>query len=212
MNKYLKISLFLIIQFVLIGACLSLKQASPKIEYYTLDYAPTRMIGFSELPLAVKVGRFTAAPLYNTNRIIYQDQVFKRDAYIYHRWRVQPKDMLTHLLTRDFRSSGLFKAVLSCDNHLSSSYILDGNVDEFLEIDTEKKWEAILTISVMLIQEDNPDNGINLLFQKIYQNKTTCSHKNPTALAEAMSLNMSVISREMIKDIYDHLKEHEIMS
>ncbi|MBN1847872.1 MAG: membrane integrity-associated transporter subunit PqiC [Deltaproteobacteria bacterium] len=214
MNKMsiFKIFILLIIIFMLLCSCLGLEQTNPKIECYTLDYAATPMAGFGELSHIIKVRRFTVAPLYNTNRIIYQDQAFKRDAYIYHRWLVHPKDMISHLLTRDFQCSGLFKAVLPYDSPLSALYTLDGNVEEFLERDLDAEWEALLTIRIMLIHKDEKQNSDQILFQETYHKKSSCKRKHPAALVEAMSLNMFVVSREIVKDIYEYLKNHETMN
>ena len=73
-----------------VSACLNLKQPRNKIDYYILEYAPPRLTKPEPLPVIIKIDRFSAAPLYNTNRIVFRDKSFKRDAYVYHRWRVNP--------------------------------------------------------------------------------------------------------------------------
>jgi ABC-type uncharacterized transport system auxiliary subunit len=206
------ISLFFVFVFLLpFSACLDLKQPSMKITYYTLDYAYNPIPGLNRLPQVIEVSRFSVAPLYHSDRMIYQDQSYTCDSYVYHRWRVYPGDMVTHLLTRDFQLSGLFTAVLSHDNHWSGTHVLEGSVEEFIEIDEEKGWEALLSLSIMLIREKEQgpqavlQNTSPIVFQKRYHSRSPCERKHPRALAEAMSRNMSRISQGIIKDVYQYL-------
>ncbi|MFC1868615.1 ABC-type transport auxiliary lipoprotein family protein [Thermodesulfobacteriota bacterium] len=191
----------------LLGACLNLKKPMNRIEYYTLEYAPTQLTDMEPLPGAIRVERFTVAPIYNTTRIIYRDQSFKRDAYVYHQWRVNPGDLVTYLLNRDIRHSGLFRAVLPYDSRVASSYILEGSVDEFFERDDAGNWNAVLSLSITLMAENEPDISKRILFQKSYHRTEACNLRHPQALAEAMSLAMSRISKEIVNNIHDNLQK-----
>ncbi|MGD8449058.1 MAG: hypothetical protein PVF36_07465 [Desulfobacterales bacterium] len=53
------------------------------------------------------------------------------------------------------------------------------------------------------------DAGEKILFQKTYREEAPCKRKNPRALAEAMSYAMSKISEQIIKDVYDCLKDRD---
>ena len=203
---YHKKSVILIIGISLIlGACLNLRQPSNKIEYYTLEYDPPLFTEMDQLPYAVSVEHLTVAPMYDTTQIIYKEGPFARDAYAYHRWRVNPGDMITSLLNRDIRYSGLFKTVTSYDSQYGSQFSLSGEVEEFYEWDTEEGWKAVLSLSISLISVNERDVDKRVLYQKSYRATGTCKQKNPRALAEALSLEMSRLSREIISDAYEHL-------
>jgi len=196
MNYYRKIFLLLLGITILLGACFNLKQPSHKMEFYTLEYDPPQLINLTPLPYIITVERFSAAPEYNSNRIIYRDKSFKRDTYVYYRWRADPADLVTSFLSRDAQQSGLFKAVLPYDSRLPASYLLEGSVDEFFESDTEERWDAVLSLSITLIEENESDNTEKILFQKHYHARKPCDKKNPRALAAAMSIAMvSVAAR-----------------
>lgn len=189
------------------GACLSLKQPSHKIEFYTLEYESPRFTNLKPLPFVIRLERLSVAPEYNSNRIIYRDKSFKRDAYVYYRWRANPCELVTSFLSRDLKQSGLFKAVLPYDSRLSSSFLLEGSVDEFFECDTEERWEAVLSVSITLMAENEPDGNRKIIFQKQYHAREPCDKKNPRALAEAMSRAMSVVSREIVDTLYTYLEK-----
>ena len=192
---------------ILFGACVSLKQPVNKIEYYTLEYPPPQIKTLHPLPHVIRMDRFTVAPPYNTSQIIYRDQSFKRNAYVYYRWQTNPGATVTTLLKRDIKNSGLFKAVLNPGSRFSSQYMIEGTVDEFFEWDAQNAWKAILTVSIILTEKNKYDIKNRILYQKTYRKAEICRQKKPKAVAEAMSQALSKISEEMIIDVYDSLKD-----
>ena len=203
---YHKKSVVLIVGISLIlGACVNLRQPSNKIEYYILEYDLPLFTEMDQLPYAVSVEHLTVAPMYDTTQIIYKERPFARDAYAYHRWRVNPGDMITSLLNRDIRYSGLFKTVTPYASQYGSQFSLGGEVEEFFEWDTEEGWKAVLSLNISLISVNERDVSKKVLYQKSYRATETCKQNNPGALAEALSLEMSRLSREIIGDVYEHL-------
>ena len=200
--KYFPILMFIICLTFPLAGCLDLKQSRNKTEYYTLEYDPPVPQKRPSVSGAIRVDRFAVSPIYNTNRIIYRDGSFKRAAYVYYKWRTNPGDVVTYFLRRDMQQSGLFKAVVTGDSHLGSVFRLEGSVDEFLESDQQNGWEALLSVSITLIQENEPDISKKILSQKTYTSTQPCRKKTPMALAEAMSLAMSEISGQIMLDIY----------
>jgi cholesterol transport system auxiliary component len=211
MNYYKKLFILLlpIVLLLFFGSCLKLKHPSNKIAFYTLEYDPPQIGNLSPLPSVIRMDRFSVAPTYNTDRIVYKDRSFKRETYVYHKWRANPGDLVTYFLARDIKRSGIFKAVLTYDSRFPSSYVLEGSVDEFFESDTEGTWRAVLSLSITLMKEHEPDISKRILFQKTFRAKKSCKQRNPTALAEAMSRAMAEVSEKIIIDIYDYLKDRK---
>jgi cholesterol transport system auxiliary component len=209
-NKIFLLFLIFLSLPILFGACVGLKQPVNKIEYYTLEYPPPQMETLNPLPHVIRMDRFTATPPYNTTQIIYRDQSFKRNAYVYYRWQTNPGATVTTMLNRDIKNSGLFKAVLDPGSRFSSSHMIEGTVDEFFEWDTQNEWKAILTVSIILTEKNKNDIKNRILYQKTYRKAEICRQKKPKAVAEAMSQALSKISEELIKDIYDCLKDRHL--
>jgi len=92
------------------------------------------------------------------------------------------------------------------DSRQTSNFVLEGSLDEFFESDSENFWDAVLTFSVTLTAENEPDISKRVLFQRTYHTKKPCKMKNPRALAEGMSEAMAELSRQMIIDIHGVLK------
>ncbi len=204
MNRYKRMSGLLLV--ILVGACLNLKEPGVKINFYTLEYEPPRITGLQTLPVIIRLVRFSVAPSYNTEQMIYRDRSFRREADIYHQWRANPGDLVTYFLSRDMQQSGLFEAVLPYESMLTSSFVVEGSVDEFFEWDDKDSWKAVLKVNITLMAENEPDISKRVLFQKTYGKTESCKQKTPASLAGAMSLAMAEVSREIIEDIYSHLK------
>ena len=187
--------------------CVDLKQSAAKINYFSLEYDSPKIPDLVPLPVVIKVDHFSVAPLYNTSRIIYRDDPYKRDEYFYYKWRANPGAMVTHFLRRDAASAGVFKAVLPPNSRFPSSYILEGAVDQFFEMDEGELWTAVLSLTVTVMDGSDPDVSRNVLFQKTYKTLKQCRQKNPTGLAEAMSLAMRDVSENIIRDIYASIKD-----
>ncbi len=204
MNWYKGMCVLLLVLFL--GSCAGLEKPRAKIEFYTLEYKPVPITDLEPLPIVIRLVRFSVAPAYNSVLMIYRDGSFKRKAYFYHKWRANPGDLVTYFLSRDMKQSGLFKAVLPYDSAFPSSYVVEGSVDQLFERHTTENWEAVLTISITLMAENEPDISKRVIFQKTYGKKEPCKQKNPVALAEAMSQAMADISEKITRDVYSHLK------
>jgi ABC-type uncharacterized transport system auxiliary subunit len=208
MNGFQKIILWLLCFSILLGACVSLKHKDQKIEFYNLEYKPLSISGNLEsLPVALRIERFHVSPVYNTSRIIYRDISFKQDSYVNHQWKDNPGAMVTYLLGRDLKASGLFKLVLSNESGSPFTHILEGSVDEFFEWHTQENWKGVLILSITFFSKSERDAQRKVLFHKTYSTSEPCQKKDPGAFAEAMSKAMQEISVEIIEDVYDALRE-----
>jgi ABC-type uncharacterized transport system auxiliary subunit len=198
----------LILFSIAFSGCISLKQPNTKFEYYTLEYDaldPDKSIVPIQTSTILKIKHFSAAPNYNTDKIIYSDRQFKRTPYFYHKWKVRPAEFVTYFLSRDLKESGLFEAVLPPTSGSLYTHTVEGIVDEFLELDSNDSWEAVLSISVTLQVAREPDADKRVIFQRSFSTRKKCKERNPLALAQAMSLAMAEVSKEIRITIHEDL-------
>jgi len=202
---YLSIaSLFASILLSLNG-CALFGSSSSKTDYYTLEYDSPKLTGLNALPFIIKIERFYASPLYNSEKISYRKSDFQTDEYNYDRWETNPAQLIAYFLYRDIKQSGFFKGVFSHDTGYAATHSVSGTVDEFYEDDRGKVWEAVLSLDIVLMVENEPDINKRILFQKKYSARKPCARKNPKAVAEAMSKAMSELSGQIITDIHKSL-------
>ncbi|MBF0224227.1 MAG: membrane integrity-associated transporter subunit PqiC [Desulfobacterales bacterium] len=200
----MKLKIFILFFLFIIIGCFS-KKHSIKIEYYTVDYESLTYSDFKQLPVTIRVEHFLPAPFYKSDKINYSSERFKRDFYEYHRWRAYPDDIISYFIERDFKNSALFKGVFNVNSTNPVSYVVQGTVEDFFEQDSVNKWEAVVSLSVTLIDDNESNFNKKILFQKTYTSKKECKEKTAKSLAEAMSLAMKDVSNSIILDVYNFI-------
>ena len=190
---------------IIIGGCVRAEHPNRQTFYYVLEYPSPQFSVETSLPVVLQVEGFQTAPLYQTHNMVYRQGNFTRHTYPYHKWRVAPGDLVTHFFARDIRQSGLFKGVSAPGSITAPTHIVEGSVEQFYEHDYPQRWEAVLSVNITLLIENEPDISNAVLFQKTYTVKQDCARKTPLAFAEAMSQAMASASRSIITDIYDTL-------
>ncbi|RPJ16905.1 MAG: hypothetical protein EHM30_05140 [Desulfobacteraceae bacterium] len=190
-----------------LSGCLSFGGSANRIDYYTLEYVSPKFTQAKTIDSVIKMERFQASPIYNSEKIGYRKNDFQTDRYVSQRWETNPAHLIAYFLFRDLRQSGLFKAVFNHDTGLPATHSVSGTVDEFFEDDRGSRWEAVLSLDIILISENEPDLNKRILFQKRYTARKECAGNNPGALAGAMSRAMSEVSEQIIADIYKSLAD-----
>jgi ABC-type uncharacterized transport system auxiliary subunit len=172
------------------------------VQKYILEYPSPAVSGAGRIGEVIKVQLFEVAQVYNSPAMIYQPQPFKSDAYNYHRWRVNPGNLVTDYLLRDLRNSGLFKAVLPYGSTGKSRFLLEGGVEKFLEIDAPGGWQAALSLNITLLDLSLQELPQRVVFQKNYRTEEPLTDKTPKGLAQGMSRAMERLSARIITDVY----------
>lgn len=201
------LALCLLMAAMLASAGCGLSRPSrPAMRYYSLDYpAPVAKEG-PALPVVIRVERFSASPELSGSSMLYSDAPFATKSYALYRWRAVPADMVAYFLARDMKACGLFSAALPYDTRLSPTHSLEGRVEEFYEKDGDGNvMSAMLSVSVTLVREREPDITKKIVFQKTYSEVQKAAVNNPQAVAEAMSAALSRVSGRLIEDVHKAL-------
>ena len=196
-------SLFL--SMVLIASCSLGARPSYQVNYYTLEYPSPILKESASNNELIRVERFSVAQTYNTSAMIYKEGSNLRNADPYNRWRTKPGEMATENLVRDLRNSGLFRAVISYSDSGETRYLLQGQVDEFLEV-SEKNGLAVLSLNVTFLDLKESDVAERMIFQREYTVAQPCAERTPVGLAQGMSRAMGEISRQILLDLQKALK------
>lgn len=192
---------------VLIAGCFPGSKPPYLVEHYTIDYAYPVIKGVNHIEASITVDRFTVAQFFNSRAMVYQPAANQLASYTYNKWSVNPGDMVTDYLLRDLRNAGIFQAVFSYRDSVRTRYMLEGGVEQFMQVTEKGNQRAVLSLTVTLI--DTKENEINrkIVFQKTYLFVETLSENSPVALARGLSAGMAKFSEQLIKDIYEAAKD-----
>ena len=197
---------WLLLSMVLITSCGLGAKHSYKVNQYTLEYPSPFSKELASIKELVKVEQFSVAQTFNTSAMIYKEGPNLRNVDPYNRWRTKPGEMAAEYLVRDLRNSGLFRAVISYDDSEETRYLLEGQVDEFLESSEKDGRKAVLSLNVTFLDLTKRDTAEKVIFQRDYKGVEPYTEKTPAALAQGMSRAMEKISRQIILDLQDAVK------
>jgi len=189
-----------VVLIMIMGGCTNIKHAPLEIHYYTLEYDPPLPGTAPPLPCVVKIEQFQTSPLYDSTRMIFKNQDFKRDEYTYHKWRALPGEFIAYFLARDFSETDRFQAALYYESTLPGTHIITGVVEDFY-LQAGNPNQAVLSVSVNLVDNTRRIDGNHILMQKKYRRGIATSTGGPQGLAESLSIAMQQISAQILDDV-----------
>ncbi len=185
----------------LIAGCSLGAKPSYIVNQYTLEYPSPILKGSTSIDELVKVEQFSVAQTFNTPAMIYKESSNLRNVDPYNRWRTKPGDMATEYLARDLRNAGLFRAVISYNDSEEARYLLEGQVDEFLDASEKDGRKAILSLNITFLDLKKRDTAEKVIFQRDYKIVEPYAEKSAAAFARGMSRAMEKVSRQIILDL-----------
>ncbi|MBA4421889.1 MAG: hypothetical protein C0390_02165 [Syntrophus sp. (in: bacteria)] len=191
----------IILLIVGLAGCLRGTAPPPLVHQYIIEYPPPEVENIFRTEALLKVERFTVDRIYTGPSMLFRKGPFLREAYHEHRWRVSPGDMVTDFLRRDIRHAALFRAVLTARDTEEPRFVIEGGVEEFLEVDEGKSRKALLVVMVTLLDRASQEVSRRVVFQKTYRCEAPFTQEGGRGLAEAMSRAMSQFSTRVIADI-----------
>lgn len=199
-----KMVIFLLM-LILMGGCIDMKNPAPKTDYYTFEYPPPESQHTMTTPYILKIDSFRVSPVYDDNRFLLRSEAYKRNQSIRHRWRANPGDLVAEYLARDFSRAAFLKAVITSESIPAYTHLLNGSVEEFYQRSENGKWQAVLSISIILIDDTLRTDENSILFQQQYSFHEPLSDQTPAGFAGGMSRAMQQFSEKLMEDVYQAL-------
>ena len=194
--------IYILVVALLLSGCIGGGKPADMVEQYILEYTSPMFKNLSRIDEGFTVERFSVAQAFNSLSMVYRENPFNYNVYNYHRWRVNPGDMVTDYVLRDARNSDLFKAVFSYRDTKNTRFLLEGQVGEFMEIDEKEGRKAALTLTATLLDLRQKEITTRVVFQKTYRSVVPLEQPTARGLAQAMSRAMRKLSESLIRDIY----------
>ncbi len=198
-------ALLLLSMVLMTGCSLGAKHSYP-VNQYTLEYPSPFSKEFTPINEFVKVEQFSVAQTFNTSAMIYKEGPNLRNMDPYNRWRTKPGEMAAENLVRDLRNCGLFRAVISYSESEEARYLLEGQVDEFLEVSEKDGRMAVLGLNLTLFDLKKRNTVEKVIFQRDYRRVEPYPDKTSAAFAQGMSRAMEKISKQIILDLQEAVK------
>jgi ABC-type uncharacterized transport system auxiliary subunit len=119
--------------------------------YYTLNLpAPPDPPGLEKAHSTLAIRQFRAPAYLRQGAIVYRTSPEQIGFYAYHRWALDPRDLVTNSITERLRASGAFARVQSYDGSRDVDYVLSGRLEKLEELDYEGGVKVQVAISAEL--------------------------------------------------------------
>jgi ABC-type uncharacterized transport system auxiliary subunit len=185
----------------LVSGCGLGKNKPIVLKQYLLEYPSPVLEGLKQGDDLITVKHFFVDKAFSTTEMVYRQDPFSYQSDPYNQWMVNPGQMVSGYLIRDLTKAGLFRAVFSSDNIEPTRYVLQGRVDEFLELNQDGVSKAALSLSVILLDSTRKSIPAGVVFQRDYQILEPLREKTPSGFAQAMSKAMESFSRRLLTDL-----------
>jgi ABC-type uncharacterized transport system auxiliary subunit len=148
MKKHLAAVLFtLAVSIVLVGCMGKVKYPS----YYTLNLPPAPDPPAQEgLRASLAIREFRSPGYLRQGAIVYKTSPEQIGFYNYHRWAVDPRELVTNAVADHLRASGNFAQVKMYDGHSDVDYLLSGRLEKLEEVDYEGGVKVEVAISAQM--------------------------------------------------------------
>ena len=197
---------FLLAILICVSGCSMGEKRTYVVKQYIFEYPAPTVEGLVQTEDLIKVERFSVVRAFNTTAMLYQDSPSSLNSDPYNRWRVNPGEMVPDYLIRDLRKVNLFRAVYSYHDIAGTRYVLQGQVEDFLEVDEKESSKAILGMSVTLLDLTKKEVPQQVLFQKNYRCEDPLREKTAPGFAQAMSRAMEKLSRQLVLDLREAIR------
>ena len=196
---------FLLGIMVWMSGCSLGEKRTQVVRQYILEYPSPMVEGLVQTKDLMKVERFSVTQAFNSTAMLYQDSPYTLNSDPYNRWRVTPGEMVPDYLIRDLRKMNFFRAVYSYHDFANTRYVLQGQVEDFLEVAERGSPKAVLGMNVTLLDLATVAPR-RVLFQKSYRSEDPLHEKTAPGFAQAMSRAMEKISRQLMVDLREAIR------
>lgn len=178
MKHWMKLVLVVTVVAMMAGCAGKVKYPN----YYTLNVPPPPDPPAPENVRASLAVREFRSPVYlHQGAIVYKTSPEQIGFYNYHRWAVDPRDLVTNAVTERVRASGNFAQVGAYDGRRDADYVLSGQLEKLEEIDYEGGVKVAVSISA---QMTNASNGATVWTNAVSEEGTVPKRDVPTVVAE----------------------------
>ncbi len=177
-RKRIAISFVLATLFALAGCGGAVKYPN----YYALHVPPPPDPPAQEgVRASLAVREFRSPTYLHQGAIVYKTSPEQIGFYNYHRWAVDPREVVTNAVTDRLRASGNFTQVRPYDGRSDIDYVLSGRIEKLEEVDYEGGVKVEAAISAQMI---NVSTGAIVWTNAVDEVGTVGQHDVPAVVSE----------------------------
>lgn len=172
----------LIILVLFLSGCTTIK---PSVAQYNIVIDDLNIngsaLGFKERSL--KISKAFASSSLSSHRMEYMDSQRRVFAYSQSQWQESPSVMIESILLKSIRETGLFKSVHPSKSRIKSDFVLETNIEKFMQFFSEDLKESHVEVVLNLSLIDAKTNSV--FKSKTFRSKVETKSLDASGGAEA---------------------------
>jgi ABC-type uncharacterized transport system auxiliary subunit len=136
-------------------------------------------------------------------RIVYRSTPEQIGFYEFHRWAMDPRDMITQSIAGRIRSEELFKSVALKGTGAEPAYVLRGNIERLDEVDEGRDVQVVCTISAQLLDTQTK----SIVWSHTATQTIAVEDRNVAGVVSSLSIAARMAVDDLVKSLRERLPE-----
>jgi ABC-type uncharacterized transport system auxiliary subunit len=150
---------------------------------------------------ALAVHEFQCPQYLCEGRIVYRPTTEEIGFYEFHRWAMNPGEMITQFVADSVRSQALFKSVALQEAGIEPAYVLKGNIEQLEEVDHGRDVRAVCTISAQLLDTQTK----SIVWSHTASQTFAVQNRNVAGVVSSLSAAVRVTIDDLVKSLRETL-------
>ena len=187
----------LIILGLLLSGCATVKPTITDYKIFTKTVQNSNSSSNGCKDKSLKIAQaFSPSSLMSLN-MDYMESDNRVFSYSQSQWQESPNDAITFELLKNIRSAGIFSSVEASKSRSKSSWILETNIEEFLQFYTKDMKSSYVNVAVTLTIIDTKTNSV--VSTKTFSSKADAKTLDAQGGVEALSAALSEVISQNIE-------------
>lgn len=190
---------------ILVSGCAAL--TGDAIRYHVFDYPSPQRDVTSTIPETLMVYRFLLADSVDVRELTVSESQGDGRVLERHRWEQNPADMVTELIIRDIKSSGLFEKTVDQSSSSQYRYALEGTLLKLQGRKSGGRAWADLEAEVTLLDFESGWGAKTSIMKKHYTMEAPSINNTPESIVAAINQAVRTFSNRVRSDIRSALEQ-----
>ncbi len=202
-SSYMAFVCIVVLGYVLVGCAAKTRQV---LAPFAITYPAPQKEADVSVPETLMVYQFLLARSVPLDSLVVVKNSGGAESVGMFKWEENPADMLTQLLIRDLKSSGIFGRVVDQLSSVRYRYAFEGAIRTLQGEIRDAKAKAVIDFEAILTDFEAPSGMDKTIFKKVYTIESPASDPSPESILRALNEAAKDLSVQLRADLLHALE------
>jgi len=162
-----------------------------------LSHSTSPVIAAREIDGTLAVDEFQCPQYLCEGRIVYRGTPEEIAFYEFHRWAMDPREMITHSIADRIRSQSLFRSVALKGTGGDPTHVLKGRIERLEEVDEGRDVRVVCTISAQLLDTHTK----SIIWSRTESPTVAVQNRNVAGVVSSLSTAAQLTIDNLVKSL-----------